>query len=663
MSTAGVLDVEMRARDRASRELDKVGKSFDKLVEKQKKQIVTAKSMAVAETEAKRQLREMGIEVDKQASLSEKAGAAWTKFAVGLGVAAGAVYAAKRALGAIADTSTLVNAFQAAGLSIEEAQRRTSGMVAETDLMRSRMELANAEVAITNDQFGLLAVAAANMADMLGTTTTEAMDRLVQSMVSGQARGLKLLGVIVDEKAAVEEWASAHGTTADKLSATDERAAKLGATLKLLEERYGPRATAQVQNFGDEWDQVGAEVADTIHFWTGLAAAQADASIKQMNATTATLGLVDVLRSGTKDVSELAVAVKGYDAAQADAAKVGEHSTYVLLQNDKALLQVARSTIAARDADVAAARAKRDLNDELVAGVAFLQTDMTAAAQAGRTMAAWAAANRKATKSIDDRAASIRAAREAEAGEDRPDPLAAAVRGISGEGGGAHTEDPEDLPDRIGAIIEGLGIQTTMLGDATGAVEEYDAALADAMRANEDFASSVTGWAAPAAVAFTQAIESVVAGEVGFGAAMASMARSVISGVASQAAVKAVYELAEGIAAASNPFTAPTAPGHFAAAKLFAGIAAGAAVAAGAVGAATGAGKGSRGGGGAGAARAGGETAAGRDSQERGEGTIIMVFGGDRLHTDEQIARRVEQVTGRGISSGTTRRSSQFRGA
>src|SRR3990167_11064130 len=93
MSTAGVLDVEMRARDRASREMDKVGKSFDKLVEKQKKQIVTAKSMAVAETEAKRQLREMGIEVDKQASLSEKAGAAWTKFAVGLGVAAGGAHA------------------------------------------------------------------------------------------------------------------------------------------------------------------------------------------------------------------------------------------------------------------------------------------------------------------------------------------------------------------------------------------------------------------------------------------------------------------------------------------------------------------------------------------------------------------------------------------
>src|SRR3990167_6911868 len=584
MSTAGVLDVEMRARDRASREMDKVGKSFDKLVEKQKKQIVTAKSMAVAETEAKRQLREMGIEVDKQASLSEKAGAAWTKFAVGLGVAAGAVYAAKRALGAIADTSTLVNAFQAAGLSIEEAQRRTSGMVAETDLMRSRMELANAEVAITNDQFGLLAVAAANMADMLGTTTTQAMERLVQSMVSGQTRGLKLLGIVVDEQAAVEGWARSHGVAADKLSATDERAAKLEATLRLLEERYGSRARAKVQNFGDAWDQLGAVVADTTHFWTGLAASWADASIKEMNATQATLHLSDVLRSGTKDVSELAVAVKDYDAAQAEAAKVGERSTYVLLAADKALLQVARSTIAARDADAAAAAAKRDLNDDLIRGVAFLQTDMKAAEQAGRTMAAWAAANRDVAKSHNDRAKAAAAA--AAARELRPD----VINALLVETGMAEPmAAPEGVEGAFAALLE--SIPTTQLGDATCALEEYEAALADAQRANEDFASSVTGWAAPAAVAFTQAIESVVAGEVGFGAAMASMARSVISGVAAQASVKAIYEAAEGFAAAASmlPPVQATAPGHFAAAKIYAAVAGAAAVAAGGIGAATGA--------------------------------------------------------------------------
>jgi hypothetical protein len=66
------------------------------------------------------------------------------------------------------------------------------------------------------------------------------------------------------------------------------------------------------------------------------------------------------------------------------------------------------------------------------------------------------------------------------------------------------------------------------------------------------------------------------------GRAFLRMAKSVIAGIAAQAAVKAIFELAEGWAALANPLTAWQAPMHFTAAKIYglvAGVAAGTALA------------------------------------------------------------------------------------
>lgn len=60
------------------------------------------------------------------------------------------------------------------------------------------------------------------------------------------------------------------------------------------------------------------------------------------------------------------------------------------------------------------------------------------------------------------------------------------------------------------------------------------------------------------------------------GEAIAQMTASIIAGVASQAGVKAIFEVAEGLAAAANPFTAWQAPIHFAAAKTYGLVALGA---------------------------------------------------------------------------------------
>ena len=70
----------------------------------------------------------------------------------------------------------------------------------------------------------------------------------------------------------------------------------------------------------------------------------------------------------------------------------------------------------------------------------------------------------------------------------------------------------------------------------------------------------------------------VLMGETG-PQAMRKMAAGVLASLASQAAVKSIFYLAEGIAALTNPFTAYMAPGYFTASAIMGGIAGGAAIA------------------------------------------------------------------------------------
>jgi hypothetical protein len=60
------------------------------------------------------------------------------------------------------------------------------------------------------------------------------------------------------------------------------------------------------------------------------------------------------------------------------------------------------------------------------------------------------------------------------------------------------------------------------------------------------------------------------------GKAMKQAAAAVVAGIAVQAGIKAIWEVAEGLAALANPFTAWQAPLHFAAAKVYGLVAVGA---------------------------------------------------------------------------------------
>lgn len=82
--------------------------------------------------------------------------------------------------------------------------------------------------------------------------------------------------------------------------------------------------------------------------------------------------------------------------------------------------------------------------------------------------------------------------------------------------------------------------------------------------------------------AFGKHVNLILDGEEDVGEAALNMVQEVINAIGQEAIVKSAMELAEGIAAAAGVFTAPLAPGHFAASAAFAAVGA-AALGAGAI--------------------------------------------------------------------------------
>jgi hypothetical protein len=140
----------------------------------------------------------------------------------------------------------------------------------------------------------------------------------------------------------------------------------------------------------------------------------------------------------------------------------------------------------------------------------------------------------------------------------------------------------------------------------------------------------------------------ILTGEIS-GQAIAQMTASVIAGVAAQAGVKAIFEVAEGIAAAANPFTAWQTPIHFAAAKTYGLVALGAT--------AVGLGLGAAGGiGGKKNNQNSASTFGGNEKKddEYTRGTQFANFGGNRQDSNSRLASAIENFNNKfsTVSSG-----------
>jgi hypothetical protein len=204
--------------------------------------------LTVNDKQAIESLKKVEGQVDSLQDATEQAGNTSTDFFIGVAKGAATAVAAyatlKTAINAVEIGSQIAdvnNAFdrltKQIGVSADELKTRFSdalgGTLTAFDATRKANELLVA--GINPDKFDELAQTARALADTLGIDTAQALDQVSDSLLRGNDRALKAIGVHVDLQKAQEEYAKALGTTADKLDETQKLEASRVAIIAQME--------------------------------------------------------------------------------------------------------------------------------------------------------------------------------------------------------------------------------------------------------------------------------------------------------------------------------------------------------------------------------------------------------------------------------------------
>jgi hypothetical protein len=135
------------------------------------------------------------------------------------------------------------------------------GTLSDFDLMMVGNKVLGSGLIKTSDDMGTLAAGARLMAKATGGTTVEAMDKLTTAMASGRTAALKQLGLFVDSKVAVENYAAAHHKSVSDLTDADRAAALAAASLAALRQKLKD-IPPDAADFGEQIDQAKATLTN-----------------------------------------------------------------------------------------------------------------------------------------------------------------------------------------------------------------------------------------------------------------------------------------------------------------------------------------------------------------------------------------------------------------
>src|SRR5262249_12459649 len=150
-----------------------------------------------------------------------------TQFAGLMVGAVGAATAAVVALGSRgADVADVQASFDgltaAAGASADvmlgELQKGTLGTISNFDLMKMANKALGSGLIKSSEDMGTLAAGAQLLADRTGGDTKEAFETLTEAIASGRTAHLKQLGLFVDSKVAVQDYATSLGKSVGDLT-------------------------------------------------------------------------------------------------------------------------------------------------------------------------------------------------------------------------------------------------------------------------------------------------------------------------------------------------------------------------------------------------------------------------------------------------------------
>lgn len=378
----------------------------------------------VSGDDAVRQLRKTGDELKRLGSGADGAAKSISTFGANLG---GYVVAAQAAIRAFTQLAAGVKAFadevdrrsnvlDAFGGSVAEAQRRTSGLVSQLDLMVASNRAAQTGLQLSERSLANIAVAATKYAEATGDATVTTED-LARAIANGEERSLRKFGI------------SLEGVTG--------RANKQREALEQLEAIYGDQS-AEADSLADAFQQLDIAVDD------------------------ATTGFSDAITASTdlqRAISDLGTALavdlpSGFDIGTA----AGESFAAMLGLLADGLTEMIKAIQALSDGDWAAAlsSAQRSLG-------------MIGEATVGNILAAATgnpAFNNQFTERVSSNRADTQSARAARAGR-----TATPGRGGGGGRGGRSRAPDVDFSAQFGAMANELGIGTRIQLGAGDAVD------------------------------------------------------------------------------------------------------------------------------------------------------------------------------------------------
>lgn len=199
------------------------------------------------------------------------------------------------------------------------------GTISNFDLMKQANELLIG--GISPDKFDLLAKAARSIGEATGKSAKEGMEALSDSLLKGNDRALKTLGIVIDNKKAEEEYAESLGKTRDALSEQEKVIAIREANLRALVEAQS-RLGDVTDDAADRLDQFNASIQNAKDDF-----ALAIANNEGLNEALSRLGTV----ISEIDIAGLATSVATLSAAFVDLANIGIRAATTAMEGFLAL--------------------------------------------------------------------------------------------------------------------------------------------------------------------------------------------------------------------------------------------------------------------------------------------------------------------------------------
>jgi hypothetical protein len=139
--------------------------------------------------------------------------------------------------------------------SLRTLRTATDGVVTDTELMMATNKAFSLGLRLNQDEMKLTGETARILADRVGIDTAQAYGVLTQAMATGRDMMLKQVGLNIDAKQSVEDYARALGKEASELNESEQILAKRNAIIAAMRTELETTGRAEI-DFADRVDQV-----------------------------------------------------------------------------------------------------------------------------------------------------------------------------------------------------------------------------------------------------------------------------------------------------------------------------------------------------------------------------------------------------------------------